>query len=103
MIADSDYLSLSTAANKLPIGIGPAYWLGYRRFDHMGTLAGLSCPALIMRGRDYQVVEEGYEKWYVALIGKGNVSFRFYEGLNHLFVFGTGGFVAFGVWVAGEC
>ncbi|KAJ5965816.1 hypothetical protein N7481_012530 [Penicillium waksmanii] len=90
-MADSETLTLSTAANNLPFGIGPAYWLGYRRFDPMGTLAGLKCPALIMQGgRDYQVARDDYRQWCAALDGRGNVGFRFYEGLNHLFVFGTG-------------
>lgn len=91
-MADSESLSLSTAANKLPFGIGPAYWLDYRRFDPLATLAGLNCPALIMQGgRDYQVVRDDYEQWCAALDGRGNAGFRFYEGPNHHFVFGTGG------------
>ncbi|KAJ5397039.1 hypothetical protein N7509_005152 [Penicillium cosmopolitanum] len=97
-MADSESLSLSTAANKLPFGIGPAYWLDYRRFDPLATLAGLNCPALIMQGgRDYQVVRDDYEQWCAALDGRGNAGFRFYEGPNHHFVFGTGGFDAVGV------
>jgi pimeloyl-ACP methyl ester carboxylesterase len=91
-LADSESLSLSTPANQLPFGIGPAYWLDYRKFDPIGTATGLEKPILILQGgRDYQTtVKEDYERWQSALRGKENVQFRLYERLNHLFIAGDG-------------
>ncbi|KAF9895340.1 hypothetical protein FE257_000244 [Aspergillus nanangensis] len=91
-LADSDDLSLSTPAKKLPFGIGPAYWLDYRRFDPIGTATGLKKPLVVMQGgRDYQVtVEHNYRRWHQTLHGKPNVRFFFYERLNHLFMPGSG-------------
>ncbi|CEL09727.1 hypothetical protein ASPCAL12858 [Aspergillus calidoustus] len=91
-LADSESLSLSTPANQLPFGLGPAYWLDYRKFDPIGTATGLEKPILILQGgRDYQTtVNEDYERWQSALRGKENVQFRLYERLNHLFIAGDG-------------
>jgi fermentation-respiration switch protein FrsA (DUF1100 family) len=91
-LADSDSLSLSTLAKKLPFGIGPSYWLDYRKFDPVGTVKTLEKPVLVLQGRrDYQVtVEDDYQQWQSALRGKGNVQFWLYERLNHLFIAGDG-------------
>lgn len=91
-IADSETLSQSTPARKLPFGIGPEYWLDYRDYRPIETLKGVGCPVLIMQGgRDYQVTpHDDYVKWCAALEGRNGVRFCFYEGLNHIFVFGRG-------------
>ncbi|KAL3483853.1 Alpha/Beta hydrolase protein [Aspergillus germanicus] len=91
-LADSDSLNLSTPAKKLPFGIGPAYWIDYRKFDPIVTVKTLEKPVLVLQGRrDYQVtVEDDYEQWQSALRGKGNVQFWLYERLNHLFIAGDG-------------
>lgn len=91
-LADSDRLTSSTTANLLPFGIGPSYWLDYRKFKPISTLRSLQKPVLIVQGgRDYQVtVQDDYEKWHSALHEKPNVQFRLYERLNHLFIPGDG-------------
>lgn len=89
-LADSDRLTMSTPARKLPFGIGPAYWLDYRRFQPIERSSSLGKPMLVMQGdRDYQVgVKDDYEQWYQGLQDQSNVQLRLYDGLNHLFVFG---------------
>ncbi|KAL2794858.1 Alpha/Beta hydrolase protein [Aspergillus keveii] len=91
-LADSNSLSLSTPAKKLAFGIGPSYWLDYRKFDPVGTVKTLEKPVLVLQGRrDYQVTaEDDYEQWQSALRGKDNVQFWLYERLNHLFIAGDG-------------
>lgn len=90
-LADSDHLTMSTPARKLPFGIGPPYWLDYRRFKPVETVGSLGKPTCIMQGgRDYQVtVQHDYREWHEALKNKNDVQFRFYESLNHLFIAGT--------------
>ncbi|KAL3455238.1 Alpha/Beta hydrolase protein [Aspergillus heterothallicus] len=89
-VADSNSLNLSTPAKNLPFGIGPAYWLDYRKFDPLGSARSLSKPILVLQGgRDYQVtVKDDYERWQLALQGKSNAQFRLYSRLNHLFIAG---------------
>ncbi|KAJ5094112.1 hypothetical protein N7456_009973 [Penicillium angulare] len=90
-LADSDKLTLSTPAKKLPFGIGPSYWLDYRNFKPIETCASLKKPVLIMQGnRDYQVtIQDDYLQWKAALSEKQNVQLRLYERLNHLFISGS--------------
>lgn len=91
-LADSDHLTLSTPPTQLPFGIGPSYWLDYRRFNPIGTASCFKKPILIMQGgRDYQVtVQEDHQQWHTPLQGKHNVQFHLYEQLNHLFIAGHG-------------
>ncbi|KAJ5194796.1 uncharacterized protein N7498_008234 [Penicillium cinerascens] len=91
-LADSDHLTLSTPAKQLPFGMGPSYWLDYRKFNPIGTASSMKKPILIMQGgRDYQVtVQDDYQQWHTALHGKHNVQFHLYEQLNHLFIAGKG-------------
>ncbi|KAL2817572.1 Alpha/Beta hydrolase protein [Aspergillus granulosus] len=91
-LADSDSLTLSTPAKKLPFGIGPSYWLDYRKFDPVGTASALEKPILVLQGgRDYQVtVKDDYQRWQSALQGQSNVQFGLYPRLNHLFIAGDG-------------
>ena len=91
-VADGEELTMATPAKKLPFGIGAAYWLDYRRFEPIRTTGCLGKPVAVFQGeRDYQVtVEDDYGVWWEALRGKEGVKFYLYEGLNHLFVYGTG-------------
>ncbi|KAL2858514.1 Alpha/Beta hydrolase protein [Aspergillus pseudoustus] len=91
-LADSDLLNSSTPAKKLPFGLGPSYWLDYRKFDPIGIASTLDKPIIVLQGgRDYQVtVKDDYQQWQAALEGKGNVQFRLYQRLNHLFIAGDG-------------
>ena len=90
-VADSSDLSLSTPANKLPFGLGPSYWLDYRKFAPLDTVKSITKPILILQGdRDYSVtIQEDFEQWKKLAYDYPNVNWRVYEGLNHLFVHGT--------------
>jgi hypothetical protein len=46
---------------------------------------------LVLQGeRDYQVTMKDFERWKTTLGGKGNVEFKSYPKLNHLFIDGEG-------------
>lgn len=72
-------------------GIPASYWLdlkGYRPEIEAGSIGK---PLLILQGeRDYQVTMDEFESWKKALSGNSNATFRSYDGLNHLMIFGSG-------------
>ena len=41
---------------------------------------------ILQGGRDYQVTQADFEGWKKALAGHGNVTFKLYPSLNHLFM-----------------
>ena len=46
---------------------------------------------LILQGeRDYQVPMEEFELWKDSLGNNNNATFKSYDGLNHLMIYGTG-------------
>ena len=53
-----------------------------------GYLTATEKPILIMQGeKDFQATaEKDFAAYQQLLAGKGNVTFRLYEGLNHAFV-----------------
>ncbi|MFZ0033853.1 MAG: alpha/beta fold hydrolase [Sedimentisphaerales bacterium] len=84
-------LSPETAAADLPLGVPAAYWLDLRGYQPAEVAKELTQPMLIMQGgRDYQVTEADFQLWKKTLSSQKNVEFKFYEGLNHLFVEGQG-------------
>lgn len=89
-VADSPELSKSTPRSKLPLGIGPAYWLEKRDFAPLRIACQLDRPILVMQGgRDYQVtVDDDYASWRAALKDTPGVTLKLYESLNHLFISG---------------
>jgi len=73
------------------LGAMPAYWLDLRGYDPAEAAKAVAKPMLILQGgRDYQVTTEDLENWKKALGGRGDVEFRLYPGLNHLFFAGKG-------------
>ncbi len=84
-------LSADTPPGNLPPGTRAAYWLDLRGYRPHVEANRLSRPILILQGgRDYQVTKEDFGKWKEALSRKGNVEFRLYPALNHLFISGKG-------------
>jgi dienelactone hydrolase len=76
---------------RLAGGVTGAYFLDLRSYRPDAVAASLTCPMLIVRGdRDYQVTSADFETWKGALGGQSNVSFKQYQGLNHVFVAGSG-------------
>ena len=84
-------LSEATSASELPLGIPAVYWLDLRGYKPADAAKDLSQPMLILQGgRDYQVTKADYKLWKDALSLKKNVTFKWYENLNHLFIRGKG-------------
>jgi dienelactone hydrolase len=80
-------LSAKTAVADLPLGVPAAYWLDLRGYQPAEAAKELKQPMLILQGgRDYQVTEADFQLWKKALSSHKNVEFKFYEGLNHLFM-----------------
>ena len=84
-------LSPDTPAADLPLGLPAAYWLDLQEYKPASLAKELSQPMLILQGgRDYQVTKADYDLWKDALSLKKNVTFKWYENLNHLFISGKG-------------
>jgi dienelactone hydrolase len=84
-------LSPETVAADLLLGAPAAYWLDLRGYQPAETAKELTCPMLILQGgRDYQVTDADFQLWKKVLSSRKNVEFKFYEGLNHLFMEGQG-------------
>jgi dienelactone hydrolase len=82
---------LETKPDDLPLGIPAVYWLDLKGYVPQAVAAEINRPFLILQGgRDYQVTAADFQLWQQALGQKENVTFRFYESLNHLFISGVG-------------
>lgn len=76
---------------EIVLGAARAYWADLMAYDPVKTARDLALPMLIIQGgRDYQVTMEDFERWKEGLAGKDRVHFKFYPGLNHLFISGKG-------------
>ncbi len=64
------------------------YMINYNPID---TIKKLDCKVLIAQGnRDYQVrYDQEYNRYFNSLNTYDHVSFKLFEGLNHLLMFGT--------------
>jgi len=68
-----------------------SYWLDLRPYHPGAVAATLHIPMLILQGRrDYQVGRADFQGWKSALAGRGDVTFKMYPNLNHLFMRGSG-------------
>jgi fermentation-respiration switch protein FrsA (DUF1100 family) len=84
-------LSPGTPAADLPLSVPAAYWLDLRGYQPAEAAKEMRQPILILQGgRDYQVTDTDFQLWKKALYSRKNVEFKFYEGLNHLFMEGQG-------------
>lgn len=72
-------------------GVSKAYWLDLKDYDPVALAKTIKKPLLILQGsRDYQVTVDEFNLYKNGLSGMDNVSFKLYEGLNHLFLKGEG-------------
>ena len=79
-----------TPPNELT-GAPGAYWLSLRDYVPSEAARTLPQPLLILQGeRDYQVTMEDFGRWQAALADRGDVTFKSYPALNHLFMTGEG-------------
>jgi hypothetical protein len=85
-------LSPDAPASDLPLGIPPRFWLDLREYNQVDVAKAVSMPLLILQGgRDYQVLaDKDFAGWQAGLEGKGNITFKLYPELNHLFIAGEG-------------
>jgi dienelactone hydrolase len=68
-----------------------SYWEDLKSYDPVEAARKLETPILILQGeRDYQVTMKEFELWESGLKGHGNVVFKSYPKLNHLFLEGEG-------------
>jgi fermentation-respiration switch protein FrsA (DUF1100 family) len=73
------------------LGAPPAYWQDLNGYQPAQAAAALAVPMLVLQGeRDYQVTMADFKGWQDALSGRGDVTFKTYPELNHLFMAGQG-------------
>jgi dienelactone hydrolase len=76
---------------QLGAGVPASYREDLETYDPVATARQLEMPLLILQGeRDYQVTMREFELWRSGLDGYGDVTFRSYPKLNHLFLEGEG-------------
>lgn len=72
-------------------GIPASYWLDLKDYRPEQEAKSIHKPVLILQGeRDYQVTMDEFRTWKDALSENDNVTFKSYDGLNHLMIYGTG-------------
>lgn len=81
----------STTSPAQLMGVPASYWLDLNAYDAPRAAATLPQRMLVLHGeRDYQVTKADLANWQNALAGKGNVTFKTFPNLNHLFMAGSG-------------
>jgi fermentation-respiration switch protein FrsA (DUF1100 family) len=73
------------------LGAPVSYWVSLRQYEPAAAAAKVKAPMLVLQGeRDYQVTMTDFDGWKKALKGRGDVRFKSYPKLNHLFAEGQG-------------
>ena len=73
-------------ADSLIIGLPASYWVSLNTYDQVATAKKLNKRIFVVQGgNDFQVSQQDYNLWDVALNKKKNTAFKFYPELNHLF------------------
>jgi uncharacterized protein len=81
----------SAPADATFLGAPASYFIDLQKRDTMAAARALGKPVLLLRGsRDYQVIEEDFQRWRQALRGQPGVSATVFPGLNHLFMASKG-------------
>ena len=82
--------SEDTPMEELPL-VGGKYWLYLCNYNQVEEAKKITVPILVLQGeRDYQVTMKDFQIWKQELKEKGNVTFKSYPKLNHLFLEGEG-------------
>lgn len=80
----------SDASAAQLFGAPASYWLDLKGYHPAKEARSIDRPLLILQGeRDYQVTMDEFDLWKDALGQKSNVTFKSYEGLNHLMMSGS--------------
>ena len=77
---------------KTPLlGAPTKYWAECHKLDVLTPARNFGKPILIIGGgRDYQVTKKCFEAWKEGLKGRPNVTYKWYENVNHLMMKGQG-------------
>jgi hypothetical protein len=87
----NDSLTASSVSSKLPLGLPSSYWLSLKDYQPTIIANQLTIPMFFLQGeRDYQVTVEEMNLWKDVLKEHGNVDFKLYKNLDHLFFEGDG-------------
>lgn len=84
--------SLTESGNRIILGYPASYWYSLNKVDIAAISKELTIPIFIAQGsEDWQVyADKDYSMWQELLGDKENVTFRLYDGLNHLFMTSNG-------------
>ena len=83
--------ALETAKANVLRNLPESYMDDLKNYNPAEQARQLTIPMLILQGeRDYQVTTKDFDLWKAALAGRGNVTFRSFPALNHLFIAGEG-------------
>lgn len=84
--------ALKKGSDNVLVGYPAHYWYSLNKIDIAGLAKKLKIPMFIAQGsEDWQVfADKDYKEWQKVLKGKKNVTFKLYDGLNHLFVKSNG-------------
>lgn len=81
----------STFSSKELFNLPASYWLDLQNYHQLTEAAKMNEPLLVLQGgRDYQVTKTDFQLWQDALSDQPNVTFQYYDNLNHFFMTGTG-------------
>jgi uncharacterized protein len=83
---------LSEESDEIILGYPASYWYSLNQINIAELSKELTLPIYIAQGsEDFQVsVEKDFSKWQEILKDKELVTFRLYDGLNHLFMKSNG-------------
>lgn len=71
--------------NQQLMGTGKKYWLDLKNYKPNDLAKEIEKPLFVIQGdRDYQITLKDYNLWIESLENKNNVTFKLYEGVNHL-------------------
>lgn len=92
MSAQAKAVSEDKKDSVIPIlGVTEQYWYSMNQIDIPALSKELTVPVLIMQGgSDFQVTKADYTAWQNAFKGNKNVTFKWYDKLNHIFMVTNG-------------
>src|SRR5690606_2114656 len=79
------------APDALPLRQPAAYWRSTDAVDPVAEARAVALPMLVLQGtRDIQVVDADWQRWRGGFHDDPAVTFKLYDGLNHLGIAVTG-------------
>lgn len=90
-----DNIKALTAESNLSavelMGLPKSYWLSIKDYNPVEAAQSIEKPMLILQGeRDYQVPVTEFEQWKNKYEDNANYTFKLYDGLTHLMIYGEG-------------